>query len=78
MTYSLDSFEPTHLRCDQCGHGFPVAVPPDLDPADLRCLTAEEVALVLPQLAADVQRHEYTCLRAWFPVETWEDLGAER
>jgi hypothetical protein len=79
-TFSLDSFHPDTLRCDKCGHGFTLPGRPAGGTAlkVLRCLTVDEVALAPPGLAADVQRHAYTCLRAWFPVETWDAMTAAR
>jgi hypothetical protein len=35
-TYRLDTFHPTHLRCDRCGHGLPASPPPDVDPEEQR------------------------------------------
>jgi hypothetical protein len=79
-TYSLDTFHPTHLRCDACGHGIPVTVPPDADPEELRTLTEDEVLLVLPGLDADLRLHGYVCPGAWFgvPQEEWEAMAAPR
>jgi hypothetical protein len=39
MTYSIDSFHPDLLRCDQCGHALPVALDVWDDPESLRMLT---------------------------------------
>ena len=79
-TDSLDTFHPTHLRCDQCGHGLPASPPPDADPEELRMLTEDEAALVWPALAEDLRLHGMLCPGAWFgvPQEEWERLAAPR
>src|SRR5215472_3142847 len=79
-TYSLDTFHPTHLRCDQCGHGLPASPPAEADPEELRTLTEEEAVLVWPALAADLHLHDYVCPGACFgiPQEEWEAMATPR
>jgi hypothetical protein len=72
-TYWLDTFHPELLRCDGCGAAFPIgqaaAGADDLGPEDLRALTADEVALALPQIAGAVHRQGVACPGAWFAGE---------
>src|SRR5690242_9928444 len=69
LTYSLDTFHPTHLRCDLCGYGLPASPPADVDPEELRTLTEDEPVLVWPRLAGDLQLHGMLGPGEWFPAE---------
>ena len=78
--YSLDTFTPTLLRCDRCGHALPVALDPWDDPESLRMLTEDEAAAYWPELTTDLRLHGMVCPGAWFgvPQEEWEAIAAPR
>jgi hypothetical protein len=62
--YSVDPLRPDRLRCEECGHSFPVT-PRDTDPACLLHLCADEAAGHWPELADEIHRHSVACLIAW-------------
>jgi hypothetical protein len=52
MTFTLDTFHPDRLACDQCGQHFgPVTLDDGDDPATLDSLTEDQVAHRWPLLA---------------------------
>jgi hypothetical protein len=62
--HSVDPLRPDRLRCEGCGHSFPVT-PIDTDPACLLHLCADEAAQRWPELADDIHQHSVACLIAW-------------
>ncbi len=57
--YMIDPLHPSRLRCDLCG--ATVAPLPDDGEAPPGELTADQVAHLWPQLAADVAGHDGAC-----------------
>jgi hypothetical protein len=68
MTFTLDSLLPDRLRCDQCGQLFGPADIVGEDLAALVSLTQEQAAHRWPDLAADLDAHEYACPRQAGPT----------